>query len=290
MPRSRGPMFPARGLPSMCRKPDIAVRSRIPALLAAGGLALVTTACGGGADEAPSEKKDEQKQEAAAKPRDIFALLGSKTADMTNYRIDIEMTVEDDELEGTFRPTFTYQVQDDPKSVLAEIDMGDEYRDVVAEEMGEFLTGVDPEALSTFTILKADDEVYLKNPHGIHGDADWVTVASKKDLEEMPDIDFQAFVVLTEVLAGAEDVADDGTEEITGRRPRSSPVADPEGHRRRRRRGEERGPGGILRREDRRQGRLRGVGRRRQRPAPHHHEGRRRRDEAGVLRLRQGLL
>nr|WP_281381928.1 LppX_LprAFG lipoprotein [Nocardiopsis mwathae] len=82
--------------------------------------------------------------------------------------------------------------------------------------MGEFLTGVDPEALSTFTILKADDEVYLKNPHGIHGDADWVTVASKKDLEEMPDIDFQAFVVLTEVLAGAEDVADDGTEEING--------------------------------------------------------------------------
>ncbi|CAM3693608.1 hypothetical protein NORO109296_03330 [Nocardiopsis rhodophaea] len=204
--------------PTSERKPNNAVRSRIPALVAAGGLALVTSACGGGAAEDTPEKthEAEPQQESAAdkKPGDIFSLFGEKTAELDNYRVDVEMTMEDEDI-GTFHPSFSYQVMDDPEATRMEVDLGEEFAAAMVEAMG----GQEPpgglDALTRTTLVYVGDDIYVKNDHGLHGDAPWVR-STTESREDMPDFEIDDFVELTEALAGVEDVKDSGTEEVNG--------------------------------------------------------------------------
>ncbi|GAA2025081.1 hypothetical protein [Nocardiopsis rhodophaea] len=194
------------------------MRSRIPALVAAGGLALVTSACGGGAAEDTPEKthEAEPQQESAAdkKPGDIFSLFGEKTAELDNYRVDVEMTMEDEDI-GTFHPSFSYQVMDDPEATRMEVDLGEEFAAAMVEAMG----GQEPpgglDALTRTTLVYVGDDIYVKNDHGLHGDAPWVR-STTESREDMPDFEIDDFVELTEALAGVEDVKDSGTEEVNG--------------------------------------------------------------------------
>ncbi|CAM3720546.1 LppX_LprAFG lipoprotein [Nocardiopsis gilva] len=185
--------------------------------MAVGGLALVTTACGGGAAEDAPEKTHEsepQQETAATKPSDIFELLGTKTAELDNYRVDVEMTVEDEEI-GTYRPSFSYQVMDDPEAILMDVDFGEEFGDALVEAMG----GEEPpgglDAFTHTTLVYVGDDVYVKNDHGLHGDAPWVR-STDESREDMPDVELDDFIDLTEALSQVDDVKEAGTEEING--------------------------------------------------------------------------
>ena len=174
------------------------MKTRVPALFAAGVLTLSLAACGSG-EEAP-EPTGEATASAAEENGgtgliDLLGSLGESTAEATNYTLDVHMSAEDPDL-GAFTVDFLFEVMDDPEAVQTTM---------VMPEMGEMLLelaslsgediGLTAEELGTTVIITpVGGEMLISNHNGLQeSGAAWVRGADDTggmDPDEMFDTFF----------------------------------------------------------------------------------------------------
>ncbi|MEE2036089.1 hypothetical protein Q8791_02480 [Nocardiopsis sp. CT-R113] len=196
------------------------MKTRTPALITAGTLALALTACGGGAPEETTEAEAVEETEAGGGGiADLLSKLSENTQDVTNYTLDLDLTMPDPEL-GEIDLTMTYEVMDDPEAaqvtmvmpflgdMLLELAaMGGEVPDLTAEELG-----------TTVLIVPAEGESLMSNHNGLHEvDTPWARgVQDTADFAPEEMFDISALPDLVGAFAEIDQIEEAGTEEISG--------------------------------------------------------------------------
>ncbi|MFJ9557224.1 hypothetical protein ACIRPH_25720 [Nocardiopsis sp. NPDC101807] len=192
----------------------------MPALITAGTLALALTACGGGAPE-----EEAVEVEAAEEPAeggsvlDMLAELASSTQEVTNYTLDLDLSMPDPEL-GSMDMTMTYEVMDDPEAaqvtmvmpfvgeMLLELAaMGGEDLGLTAEELG-----------TTILIVPAEGESLVSNHNGLQEvDTPWARgVQDTAELSPQETFDIASLPDLVGAFAEIDQIEEAGTEEVGG--------------------------------------------------------------------------
>jgi predicted small lipoprotein YifL len=197
------------------------VKTRMPALMTAGTLALALTACGGGApEEEPADAAAETPEESGGGSiLDLVAGLGENTQKVDNYTLDIAMTMPDPDM-GEIDMDMTYEVMDDPQASQVTVVMP-----FLGESLLELarLGGADPgltaEELGTsILIIPAEGEALMSNHNGLQEvDTAWVRGVEDTDQiapEEMFDIG--ALPDIAGAFAEIEQIEEVGTEEVSG--------------------------------------------------------------------------
>ncbi|WP_433698572.1 hypothetical protein [Nocardiopsis sp. CA-288880] len=196
------------------------MKTRMPSLLTAGTLALALTACGGGAPE-----EEAVEVEAAEEPGegggvlDMLAELASSTQEVTNYTLDLDMSMPDPEL-GTVDMTMTYEVMDDPEAAQVTMVMP-----FVGEMLLELaaLGGEDPgltaeELGTTVLIVPAEGETLVSDHNGLQEvDTPWARgVQDTAELGPQEMFDIASLPDLVGAFAEIDQIEEAGAEEVGG--------------------------------------------------------------------------
>lgn len=205
------------------------VKTRMPALFAAGALALSLTACGGDApeEEPAGEAAEEPKESSGGGILELLSSLGDNTKDVDNYTLDISMAMPDPDL-GELDVTMTYEVMDDPE--VAQITMVMPFMGEMLLELAQ-LGGGNPdltaEELSTsIFIVPTEGESLVSNHNGLYevdtpwargvDDADGMAPDEMFDTRDLPEI-AGAFASIDQIEAkGTEEVSGVGTTLVEG--------------------------------------------------------------------------
>lgn len=196
------------------------MKTRMPALISAGTLALSLTACGGGAvEEEPAEAASEAPEEGGGSVLDLIAGLGESTQDIENYTLDISMVMPDPDL-GDVDMDMTYEVMDDPQAAKVTMvmpAMGEMLLEL-AQMAGEDLGLTAEEIGTSIVIIPAEGESLISNHNGLQEvDTAWARGGQETDQvapEEMFDIN--ALPDIVGAFAEIEQIEETGTEEISG--------------------------------------------------------------------------
>nr|WP_160049987.1 hypothetical protein [Nocardiopsis sp. FR4] len=193
----------------------------MPALFAAGALALSLAACGSEApeEETTNEAAAEAEENGGGGVLDLISGLGEKTRSVDNYTLDMSMHMPDPDL-GDIDMTMTFEVMDDPsaskvtmvmpflgESLLELAQLGGANPDLTAEELG-----------TAILIVPAEGEALVSNHNETHGvDTPWARGVQDTDMfapEEMFDIGTLSDI--TGAFAGIEQMEEVGSEEVSG--------------------------------------------------------------------------
>nr|WP_159941555.1 MULTISPECIES: hypothetical protein [unclassified Nocardiopsis] len=193
----------------------------MPALFAAGTLALSLAACGSEAleEETTNEAAAEAEENGGGGVLDLISGLGEKTRSVDNYTLDMSMHMPDPDL-GDIDMTMTFEVMDDPsaskvtmvmpflgESLLELAQLGGANPDLTAEELG-----------TAILIVPAEGEALVSNHNETHGvDTPWARGVQDTDMfapEEMFDIGTLSDI--TGAFAGIEQMEEAGSEEVSG--------------------------------------------------------------------------
>ncbi|WP_370462358.1 hypothetical protein [Nocardiopsis sp. FR6] len=197
------------------------MKTRMPALFAAGTLALSLAACGSEAleEETTNEAAAEAEENGGGGVLDLISGLGEKTRSVDNYTLDMSMHMPDPDL-GDIDMTMTFEVMDDPsaskvtmvmpflgESLLELAQLGGANPDLTAEELG-----------TAILIVPAEGEALVSNHNETHGvDTPWARGVQDTDMfapEEMFDIGTLSDI--TGAFAGIEQMEEAGSEEVSG--------------------------------------------------------------------------
>lgn len=196
--------------------------TRTPAVLAAGAfsLALMLTACG---DDTPDEETtvsaEEQEEEGTSTLQDLLAGLVDNTTEITNYTLDIEMTMPDPEM-GDIEMGLLYEVMDAPEAMQATMSMpflGEMMFELMSMG-GELPEGVTAEDLGTHVvIIQEGSDPLVADQHGLQGDAPWIR-GDASDMEQNPTdtFDLESLPDLVAAFAEIDQIEESGTEEVNG--------------------------------------------------------------------------
>jgi hypothetical protein len=199
------------------------VQTRTPALVTAGllplTLALVLSACGAPVEEAVDTAAEETPEESGGGATDLLSGLGESTEDITNYTLDLSLTMDDPEL-GETETNITYEVMDEPEAAQVTIvvpELGESLRELAV------LGGADPELTAeelgtSILIIPAEGESLVSNHNGLQPvETPWVR--GGQDTGGMaPDemFDVSALPEITGAVAEIKEIQETGAEEVSG--------------------------------------------------------------------------
>lgn len=197
------------------------MKTRTPAVFAAGSLslALALTACGNdSADEESAVEASEEKEEKGGLA-ELLSSLGDNTDAITNYTLTLDMTVPDPDL-GDFEVTMVSEVMDDPETVQATMVMpflGEMMYDLMSIG-GELPADVTAEDLGTIIVIAQEgQDPLMANQNGLYGDTAWVrTDASNMDQNPDDVFDVESLPELAGAFAALDQVEEAGSESIDG--------------------------------------------------------------------------
>ncbi|GAA1112559.1 LolA-like protein [Nocardiopsis metallicus] len=197
------------------------MKTRTPAVFAAGSLslALALTACGNdSADEESAVEASEEKEEKGGLA-ELLSSLGDNTDAITNYTLTLDMTVPDPDL-GDFEVTMVSEVMDDPEAVQATMVMpflGEMMYDLMSIG-GELPADVTAEDLGTIIVIAQEgQDPLMANQNGLYGDTAWVrTDASNMDQNPDDVFDVESLPELAGAFAALDQVEEAGSESIDG--------------------------------------------------------------------------
>lgn len=206
--------------------------SKLPALLAAGALALSATACGengaDGADEAAVEaaETEEPAELDQGSLLDVFRNLTTSTQEVSNYRIDIDIETHNEDFAQEFGEAMEISmailVMDDPQAVQTtmEVPFLGEMMLGLAEVGGTDVAGLTAEDLGTSTYISlGDGQVLASDPHGLQAPTPWVRTGGGAEEFAMDPEDFFSLEDMSDsvgAFAAIESVEQTGTEEVNG--------------------------------------------------------------------------
>ncbi|MEV2275968.1 hypothetical protein AB0I72_10315 [Nocardiopsis sp. NPDC049922] len=198
------------------------MKTRVPALLAAGALSLSLAACGGESAE-PEETTEAAAEESATEGGGVLSLLAdlaSNTEEVDNYTLAMAMSMTDPEF-GETSMDLTYEVMDDPQAAQVTIVMPD-IGEMMLElaELGGETTDLTAEELGTsIVIVPAEGEALVSNHNGnLEVDTAWARGASGMDSMPTPEdmFDVSSLSDVADAIASIESAEEAGTEEISG--------------------------------------------------------------------------
>lgn len=196
--------------------------TRTPAVLAAGtfSLALMLTACGNDApEEETTVSAEEQEEEGTSTLQDLLANISGSTTEITNYTLDIDMTMPDPEM-GDMEMGLLYEVMDDPEAMQATMSMpflGEMMFELMSLG-GELPEGVTAEDLGThIVIIQEGSDPLVADQHGLQGDTPWIRGdASSMEQNPTDTFDVESLPDLVAAFAEIDQIEESGTEEVNG--------------------------------------------------------------------------
>ncbi|MFW6640134.1 hypothetical protein ACOALZ_08810 [Nocardiopsis algeriensis] len=195
------------------------MKTSLPAMIAAGALALSLTACGSDTPDETTEAPVEATEAAGDSLSDLLGSLTENTREVTSYTFELEGTAQD-ATEGETSISMTYAVMDDPAAVQVSV-----YMPEIGEAMAGLLAlggglpeGVTEEELSTTTVLIPEgQEALIANPYGFYGESPWVRDGDSGTASDITGaFDVNQLPLITDVFAGLEQAEEAGEEQIDG--------------------------------------------------------------------------
>ena len=197
------------------------MKTRTPAVFAAGtlSLALALTACGNDPADEETTVEAAEEQEEKGGLAELLSGLGENTDDITNYTLTLDMVLPDPD-QGDFEVGMVSEVMDDPEAVRATMSMPflGEMMYGMMSAVGELPADVTAEDLGTIIVIAEEgQDPLLANQNGLYGDSPWVRTEAS-EMEQDPDdvFDIESLPELASALSGLDQAEEAGTASIDG--------------------------------------------------------------------------